>query len=457
MQVIETLAEGLRREFKVVVPASELDTRLTTRLEEMKGRAQIRGFRPGKVPIQHLRRLFGRQTMSEIVQDILNENAQKTLAERGERPALQPSFDLPEDEAEAQRVLEARGDLEYSMKYEVLPKVTLAEFSSLTVERPVVEVTDEDVETEVRRLGESSRTFRPKEGAAESGDRVTIDYVGKLDGEPFEGGSDTGAAIVLGSKQFVPGFEDQLMGARAGEQRELRISFPAEYGAAHLAGKEATFDVTVREVASPDPLVIDDALASRFGLESLEKLRETLRRQLEAQYGPLTRQRVKRQILDQLDSQYSFDLPQSMVKQEFENIWRQIMDDMQRTGRTFESEQTTEEQARAYYEKLAVRRVRLGLVLAEIGERNKIDVTEQELQRALTEEMRRYPGQEQQILQFYRSNPNALSALRAPVFEEKVIDYLLGLANVTDKVVTKEELTSFEEEDDQIASGPTPA
>ncbi len=448
MQVTETLSDGLRREFKVVVPAAELDTRLTTKLEEMKGQAQIRGFRPGKVPLSHMRRMFGRQTMSQIVNDILNENAQKTLSERGERAAMQPSFDLPEDQEEAGRILDAKADLAFSMKYEVLPKVTLGDFAALKVERPITEIGEADVDAEVRKLADSARSYTVRDGAAESGDRVTIDYVGKLDGVPFEGGSDTNAGIVIGSKQFIPGFEEQLTGVNAGDTRILDITFPDGYAAAHLAGKPATFDVTVREVASPDPIAVDDTLAARFGVESLAKLRETLRAQVEAQYAPFTRQKVKRQLLDQLDSQYGFDLPPTMVTQEFENIWRQVTEDMTKAARSFADEETTEEAAREYYQKIANRRVRLGLVLAEIGEQNKVDVSEAELQRALSGEMRRYPGQEQQILQYYRSNPGALSALRAPVFEEKVIDHLLSIADVTDKVVSKDELTRYDEDTD---------
>ncbi len=448
MQVIETLADGLRREFKVVVPASELDTRLQTKLEEMKGQAQIRGFRPGKVPLNHLRRLYGRQTMSQIVQDLLNENAQKALADRGERAAAQPSFDLTEDETRATEILDAKADLEFSMKYEVLPKVTLGDFSSLKVERPVAEVAEADIEIELKRLADSARTFVARDGTAADGDRVTIDYVGKLDGEPFEGGADTGANLILGSNQFVPGFEEQLVGVQAGDTRVLDITFPANYAVGHLAGKAATFDVTVKEVAGPEPIAMDDAFAARFGLESMEKLREALRRQVESQYGPYTRQKVKRQVLDQLDGQYAFDVPPSMVDTEFDTIFRQVTQDLVRGMKTFEDEGTTEEAAKEYYRKIANRRVRLGLVLAEVGDKQKIEVTEQELQRAVAAEIRRYPNQEQQIMQFYRSNPQNLANLRAPIFEEKVIDHLLSLATVTDRIVSKEELMTYEDEDE---------
>jgi trigger factor len=455
MQVTETLSEGLKREFRVVVPATELDSRLTSKLEEMKATTQIRGFRPGKVPVQHLRRLVGRQTMSQIVQDLLSELANKTLNDRGERAALQPTFDLTEDEEEAERVLSAKADLEYAMKYEVLPQVTLGDFATIRIERPVADVPEEEIANELERLARGSATYVTKDGAAESGDRVTMDYVGKLDGEAFEGGSDTGANLVIGSNQFVPGFEEQLIGAKAGEDRVVTVTFPEDYGAPQLAGREASFDVSVKEVASPESVAIDDALAQKFGLDSVAKLRDAVKTQLQGQLEPFTRQKVKRRLLDQLDTMHAFDLPPTMVEREFEQVWREVLSDMERTGQKFD-EENTEEEARTYYRAIAERRVRLGLVLAEIGDRNKIEVTEQELQRALNNEIRRYPGREQQIYNFYRENPSALNALRAPIFEEKVVDYILELADVRDKTVTREELTSFDEDEQGLPGRKSP-
>lgn len=448
MQVTETLSEGLKREFKVVVPASELDSRLVARLEEMKGTAQIRGFRPGKVPVSHLRRLVGRQTMSEIVNDILREQTNEILNQRGERAAQQPNYELPEDEGEAEKVLDAKADLEFSMSYEVLPKVELGDFKTVTIARPVVEVPDDEIDRSLAQLARSSATYSTKDGAAEANDRVTIDYVGKLDGEAFEGGSDTGAQLVLGSEQFIPGFEEQLLGLKAGDTKTLNITFPTDYGASHLAGKDATFDVTVSEVASPDSIEINDELATKLGLESAEQLRDAVRRQLESQNAPLIRQRVKRQLLDALDEMHKFDPPPSMVEQEFSGVWNEVLADLQRSGKTFADEGTTEEEQSAYYRKIADRRVRLGLVLAEIGERNRIEVSDAELQRALGEEIRRNPGQQAEIAEFYQKTPGALSRLRAPIFEEKVVDFLLELANVTDTPMTRAELVALIEADE---------
>jgi trigger factor len=448
MQVTETLAEGLKREFKVVVPASELDSRLNARLEELKGTASIKGFRPGKVPVKHLRRLVGRQTMSEIVQDILREQSNEILKTRGERAALQPSFDLTEDEKEAERVLDAKADLEFSMRYEVLPKVELGEFKTIAVERPVIEVAEADVDRTMLQLARANSTFTAKKGAAEEGDRVTIDYVGKLGDEPFEGGADNGAQIIIGSKQFIPGFEDQLVGAKPGEKRVIKVTFPQDYGAKNLAGKEANFDVTVHEVWSPDSVAVDDELAQKLGLESVAKLREAVRRQLEGQNTPLIRQRVKRLLLDALDKMHKFEPPPTMVEQEFQSIWQQVLSDLESRNATFESDGTTEEAQRAYYREISDRRVRLGLVLAEIGERNRIDVTEAELQRALGDEIRRNPGREKEITEFYQSNPGAVTQLRAPLFEDKVIDFLMELVDVTDKPMTRQDLIELIESDD---------
>ena len=452
MEVTETLSEGLKREFKVVVPASELDTRLVARLEEIKGTAQIKGFRPGKVPVSHLRRLVGRQTMSEIVNDILREQANEILNQRGERPALQPHYDLTEDEKEAEKVLDGKADLEFSMSYEVLPKVELGDFKSISIERPVVQVPAEEVERNLVRLAQANATYSEKKGKAAEGDRVTIDYVGKLGGEPFDGGADQDAQIILGSKQFIPGFEEQLVGVKAGDEKQLNITFPADYGAANLAGKDATFDVTVKEVASPDSTVADDALAQKLGLESIDKLRTAIEQQLDSQNGPLVRQRVKRQLLDALDKLHQFEPPPSMVEQELETVWQDVTADMAQSGKTFEDEGTTEEEQREYYRGIADRRVRLGLVLAEIGESNKIEVTDAELQRALADEVRRSPGREKEITEFYQSNPSAVSRLRAPLFEEKVVDFLLELVDVTDKPATREELIAMIEADEAEAN-----
>jgi trigger factor len=298
------------------------------------------------------------------------------------------------------------------------------------VKRQVLDLPEDEVQAQMERVAESARTYEAKKGKSEEGDRVTIDFVGKLDGTPFDGGAGEDQNLVLGSKTFIPGFEEQIVGLKAGDEKVITVTFPENYQAAHLAGKEATFDITVKEVSKPGKLEITDEVAKNLGLESAEKLREIVKSQLESQYGTLTRQKVKRELLDALDAQYSFEAPSKLVDAEFENIWNQVNQDLAQAGKTFADEDTTEEEAREEYQKLAERRVRLGLVLAEIGEQAKIQITDEEMQRALFEFVRRYPGQEQEVYDFYRNNPTALANLRAPLFEEKVVDHLLTQVNV---------------------------
>ncbi len=447
MQVTETLVDGLKREFKVVVPATELDGRLIERLNSLKDEVRIKGFRPGKVPMSHLKRMFGRSAMAEIVQDVVSEVARNTLSERGEKAAMQPQFDLPEDQGEANEVLAGNHDLAYTMSYEVLPKIDLIDFKTISVERPVVEVTDAEVDEQLTRLADSTRSYTTKSGAADTGDRVTVSYLGKVDGEPFEGGSDDDAVIRIGDKHFIPGFEEQLVGLSTGDKKVITVTFPKDYGATNLAGKEATFDIEVKAVAAGDEVALDDELAKRLGLELLDSLRDTVRQQLQQQYAQAIRQRVKRQILDRLDETHRIDLPQRLVEQEFETIWRRIVNELSNSGHTFEDEDTTEEKARTEYHDIAERRVRLGLVMSEIGDRAKVEITDEEMQRAMAAQLRQVPGQEQMLLDYYRQNPDALASLRAPIFEEKVVDYLLELIQVTDKPMTAEELMKQAEED----------
>lgn len=445
MQVTETLAEGLKRELKVVIPASELASRLDTYLDDLKDKVKIKGFRPGKVPAAHLKRLYGRQATAEILNDLLTETTRKAVEERNEKPALQPEIDLPEGDAEA--ILSGSADISFKMSYDILPEFELIDFKTVEIERPVVEISDAEIDEQIARIAENNKPFETKDGAAEEGDRVLMSYLGKLDGTPFEGGADENGQLVLGSKQFIPGFEEQLVGLKAGDEKVIEVSFPEDYPAKHLAGKPVTFDIVVKEVQAPGEVTIDDDFAKGLGLEGLDKLKEIIRGQIESQYGAMTRQKVKRQLLDKLDEVYTFDLPERLVQSEFDGVWRQVEQDMQRSGKSFEDEETTEDEARGEYRKIAERRVRLGLVLSEVGEQNEVKVTDEEVQRALYEKVRQFPGQEKQVFDFYRNNPTALASLQAPIYEEKVVDYILELAKVTDKTVTKDELMADDEDE----------
>ena len=445
MQVTETLNEGLKREIAVVVPAADMMAKRDEKLVDLKDKVRINGFRPGKVPLSHVAKLYGKSVMGELVNEMIDSETKSALAERNEKAAQQPKITMTEDEAEAEEILDGKKDFEFKIEYEVIPPFDIAEFDKIKIERPIVEVSDEEIMEQVERIAENNATYETKKGKAAKKDRVTMDYVGKIDGEPFEGGADENANLVLGSNTFIPGFEDQLIGTKAGDELEVKVTFPEEYGAAHLAGKEAVFDVHVHEVGKAAKTEINDELAKTLGLDDLDKLKEVIKGQIESQYGAQTRQKVKRQLLDQLDEQHQFDLPEGMVEQEFNNIWQQITNDLEQAKKTFEDEDTTEEKAREDYMKLAKRRVRLGLVLAEIGEEAKVEVTEAEMQQALMQQVQQYPGQEKEIYEFFQKNPDAVGGLRAPIFEEKVVDHILEKASVEDKVVSKEELMKEDE------------
>ncbi|WP_039759977.1 trigger factor [Bartonella queenslandensis] len=444
MQVTETLNEGLKREIKIVVPAKDLEEKLNERLDDTKGKIKLNGFRPGKVPGGHLRKMYGKSFMVEILNEILSDAPRSVLADRNERPAMQPKIDIDEDE----KILDGKADFTFSLKYEVLPKIEIKAFEHIEVVREIAAVPEKDINEQVNRVLSSTRNYSLKEGSSEEGDRITIDYLGKLEGVPFEGGADKDAQLILGSKQFIPGFEEQLVGVKAGDTKTISVKFPDDYSAVHLAGREAEFDITVKAVFRPDELEIDDEAAKKVGLESLDRLREVVRGQIESQYGSMTRQKVKRQILDALDADYNFEIPEGLLEIEFNNIWAQVNDDLKKAGRSFEDEGITEEKAREEYHVLAQRRVRLGLVLSEIGMKVGVKVSDDELKAAVFEQVRQYPGQEKEIMDFFRKTPEAVENLRAPIFEEKVIDHLLAQIKVTDKEVTIEELMKEYDESD---------
>ncbi|MDR4305163.1 trigger factor [Chelatococcus sambhunathii] len=453
MQVTQTLDEGLKREFKIVVPASDLDARLNERLDGLKDRVNINGFRKGKVPLAHLKKLYGKSVMAEVLDQVVAEANKKIVDDNGLKLAMQPKVKVTaEDESDEQQavlgVIEGKHDLSLSVAMEVLPKVELKDVAELKVERLVTDVEDKDVEETLDRVASSNRPFAAKDGAAANGDRVTIDFVGKMGGEPFEGGSAEGHQLELGSNSFIPGFEDQLVGAKAGDEKAVTVSFPEAYPAAELAGKEATFDVKVHAVETPGEVKIDDELAKGLGFEDVAKLKDAVREQIGTDYARVSRQKLKRQLLDGLDAQYAFDLPPTLVEQEFDNVWRQVIADLAREGRTLADEDTSEDEAKAEYRKIAERRVRLGLVLAEIGEKHEIKVADDEVTRALVERARQYPGQEQQVWDFYRNNPEALAELRAPIFEDKVVDAILEKATVTERKVSRDELFATEDDED---------
>ncbi len=439
MQVTVTSTDGLKREMTVAVPAKDLEARVGVKLDELKNTIRLKGFRPGKVPLAHLKKTYGKQVMSEVIQDTVGTSSQKALEEQALRPALQPAIDL---EGEIDEVLNGRADLTYKMTFEIIPNIEFADFSKLEIERLVAEPTEADIDEAMQRLAENQKNYEAKaEGeAAAEGDMLTIDFLGKIDDVAFEGGSAEDAKLEIGAGRFIPGFEEQLTGAKAGDAVTVNVTFPADYGAENLAGKDAVFDVTVKSVETPAEVVIDDEFAKRFGFDEIAKLREALTTQINSDYTRMSRMHMKRSMLDVLDAAHSFELPPSMVDQEFNQIWSQFEQELQQQSKTAADLDEPEDDIKAEYRKIAERRVRLGLLLAEVGEKNSITVAEQELSQALAERARQFPGQERMVYEFYQKNPNAIAELRAPLFEDKVVDFIAELAQVNDKTVTRDEL-----------------
>jgi len=446
MQVVQNTTEGLSRIITVTVPVAELNAKLDARLAEMAPKMKLKGFRPGKVPVAHVKKTFGRDMMGEIVNDTINETSQAALDEIKVRPAAPADMKLTSD---MDKVLAGSDDLAYEMSLEVMPDFTPVDPKSLKLDRPVYEASDEDLDEALKELAGQAKSYEDKKGKtvkAADGDQVTIDYLGKLDGVAFDGGTAEDADLVIGSNRFIPGFEEQLKGAKVGDEKTIEVTFPEQYQAANLAGKLATFDIKVKAIKAEVEATVDEEFAKRIGLESLEKLKDLLRQNLNQQYVGAARFKLKRALLDQLDTAHSFDLPPKMVEAEFDGIWQQVEADKAAGNLPEEDAKKSDKALKDEYRKIAERRVRLGLVLAEIGRTNNVGVTDQELNQAIMAEARNYPGQERAVLDFYRQNPNAAAQMRAPIYEEKVVDLIFDQATVTDTKISKEELLKDEDE-----------
>ena len=446
MQVTETSSAGLKREYRVIVPATDLEAKVNERLDDLKGRVQLRGFRPGKVPVAHLKRLYGKSAMAEVIEATVREANSKIVTDHGYRLAVEPKVVLPTEEGAVEGVIEGKADLSYTVEMEIVPAITLADFKSIKLTRLTSEVSDEEIDKALQAIADQNRPFVAKTEGAANGDRVTINFEGSLEGTPFEGGTGEDVPLVMGAGQFIPGFEENLAGLKAGENKTFDVKFPDDYRATHLAGKNATFAVTVKAVEAPGSVTIDDEFAKTLGVELLAKLKDAVKDRIAREHTLASRQKLKRALLDQLDERHKFEPPPSLAEQEFANVWSQVENDLKQQNRTFEDEGTTEEKAREEYRGIAERRVRLGLVIAEIGEKNNIRVSDDQLRAAVMEQVRQFPGQERQIWEYYQKNPNALAALRAPLFEDKVVDFLVELAEVTDKPVSRDELFKDDEE-----------
>ena len=455
MQVTETVNTGLKREFKVVIAAADLNKELDAKLVDIAARAQIKGFRPGKVPVAHVRNLYGRSAMAEVIQATVDEKSRSIFAERKLKPAYAPDVNLPQDEKEVNAVMDGKADLAFTVASEVVPEFEVKDFSGLKLEKHVVAASDEAVQTAMKTLADNYKGFEPKsDGAvAAKGDRVTMDFVGTVDAKEFEGGKGQDIPLEIGSGQFIPGFEEQLIGTKVGQDLTVNVTFPANYGAAALAGKAASFAVKVKAVDGPAEAKIDDEFAKKIGFEDLAKLTAMVKTGVEGDHVRLTAMKLKRDVLDAMDKDYDFALPQKLVDAEFETIWNALSQEMQKAGKSFADENTTEDKARTDYRKIAERRVRLGLVLGTIGDKENVQITEQELQNALIARARQFPGQEKQVFEHYRKNSNALLELRGPIFEQKVVDLIVAKAVVSDKLVSAEDLRKLvEDEEDEEAA-----
>jgi trigger factor len=451
MQITETATEGLTRRFQITIGAADMDERLKRRYSELAKTVNLPGFRPGKVPVSIVRQRFGKSVLAEVVQETVETASADTMEQQKLRPALQPRIEL--------KTFGEGEDLVVDLEVEVLPEITLPDAASLQLERLVAEISEEEVDQAVADLSQRFRKVEPApEGtAAETGDTVVVDFIGTVDGVAFEGGAAEAKPIELGSGSLIPGFEEQLVGAKAGDHVSIQVTFPTEYPVADLAGKAAVFEADVKEVRRKEPALEGDALAERIGFDDLAELRTMLRERMGRDYGDVARQRMKRDLLDKLAEAHDFAVPAGMVQIEFDSIWRQFEAERDRAkaAGTYEPEEgETDESSKAEYRAIAERRVRLGLLLAELGKSANIQVTQDEVQRAMMAEARRYPGQEKQVFEYYRSQPDAMQSLRAPIYEDKVIDHIFATAQVTERVLpVKEFIEASRIDDDDEEAG----
>jgi len=441
MQITETLAEGLKREYQITITGDDLETRVNDKLKEAQPEIEMKGFRKGKVPMALLKKQFGPRLMGEAMQEAVDGAMQGHLEESGDRPAMQPEIKMVNED------WKEGDDVVVAMNYEKLPEIPDVDYKALKLERMVVTAADEDLTETLENLASNAQNFETKDGAAEDGDQVVIDFLGKVDGEAFEGGSAEDFPLTLGSGSFIPGFEEQLIGTSAGDEKNVEVTFPEEYGAEHLAGKAAVFECKVKDVQKPVPAEIDDELAKKFGAEDLEALKGQITERLKSEYTGAARQVTKRQLLDQLDEQVTFDLPPTLVKAEADQIAHQLWHE---ENPEVEDHDHPEIEATEEHTKLAERRVKLGLLLAELGQKNEVQVSDAEMTQAIMNQARQYPGQEREFFEFIQKNPQAQQQVRAPLFEDKVVDFIFEMADTTDKDVTKDELKAAVEalEDD---------
>lgn len=442
MQVTETKTEELLREYTIMVPASEIDAHVDERLKEVGQTVNLPGFRPGKAPMSLLKKKYGQNVMGEVLDKVISDNVRKTLTEKELKPAMQPKVEITK--------FEEGSDLEYTIAVELLPEIKLMDFSKLKLERLVAEAEDKDIDTALERLADVHKISETVESKRKlkNGDVAVIDFVGSVDGEEFPGGKGDDYPLELGSGSFIPGFEEQVVGAKVGDALDVKVSFPEEYGAAELAGKDAVFAVTVKELRESQPHPYDDELAKKVGMDTLDELKQKIRDDHGDEFNAMSRSRMKRELLDMLADGHDFTLPGGLVSQEADAIWGQL-EEARKSGQNVlddEDKDKSDEELRADFDDIAARRVRLGLVLSEVGHVNQLQVGQEDVNKAIMAECRKYPGQEKAVMDYYAQNAEAREQMSAPLYEDKVVDFIMELAKVTDKTVSAEELMQVPDE-----------
>ena len=442
MQVTETKSEGLSREFKVALPANEIEEKISHRLKELARTAQMPGFRPGKVPVSVLRKKYGPSVLGEVLERAVNDSSQQALAEKGLRPAMQPQIEITS--------FEDGGDLEYTIGVELLPEIKPVDFSKIKLERLIPKTDDAAMENTLADIaaaqGDSAAIKDDRE--TKTGDVLVIDFLGQVGGEEFAGGKAEGYELTLGSGTFIPGFEEQLIGVKVGDKIEVKVKFPDSYGAAELSGKDAVFDVTVNELKETVPSAIDDELAKKVGMENLEALKKSIREEQESKFNEMSRMILKRALLDELSAAHDFEIPEKLLDREFDTIWKQFEEQRKKDKDAGQgSEEKTDDEQKKDFREIAERRVRLGLLLSEVGRANNVQISQEDVNSQLMAEARRHPGREKEVMEHYKNNPEAMEELSAPLYEEKVVNFILEQASITEKTATKDELIKTMEDE----------
>ena len=442
MQVTETKSEGLSREFKVALPANEIEEKISHRLKELARTAQMPGFRPGKVPVSVLRKKYGPSVLGEVLERAVNDSSQQALAEKGLRPAMQPQIEITS--------FEDGGDLEYTIGVELLPEIKPVDFSKIKLERLIPKTDDAAMEKTLADIaaaqGDSAAIKDDRE--TKTGDVLVIDFLGRVGGEEFAGGKAEGYELTLGSGTFIPGFEEQLIGVKVGDKIEVKVKFPDSYGAAELSGKDAVFDVTVNELRETVPSAIDDELAKKVGMENLEALKKSIREEQESEFNEMSRMILKRALLNELSAAHDFEIPEKLLDREFDTIWKQFEEQRKKDKDAGQgSEEKTDDEQKKDFREIAERRVRLGLLLSEVGRANNVQISQEDVNSQLMAEARRHPGREKEVMEHYKNNPEAMEELSAPLYEEKVVNFILEQASITEKTATKDGLIKTMEDE----------